>query len=312
MAWNNWALGMRHGMEWNETNRKTHTTSSLCAQSKHSAVAAAAAAIAHRQRTQQQAGSGTLWKLSERAAGMVAKSSWVSHTSTACLMRNKMVTERFCEYTHIHKSIRTYCTCTCSYMHTHRFANVWNVLYIGQKQLRCQRWDWPLTTSYKRAHTERHATWQSYKSTRSSHILHTYICMHIVNIPNTCIHITFVCTCTCIHIYVSTYINCKREHCTHCGRKSSLSLWVCVCVCVSQYPRERGRHGGSGSKRVVAGSIKKEAWTNSWTLLINNNNALLSHSPCSLMRLCICMSVHFSVCMYTYSCISARLKNTCK
>lgn len=49
------------GMEWNGTkqneNRKTHTTSSLCAQStaQHSAAAAAAsAAVAHRQRTQQQ------------------------------------------------------------------------------------------------------------------------------------------------------------------------------------------------------------------------------------------------------------------
>lgn len=216
MAWNNWALGMGHGMEWNETkqneNRKTHTTSSLCAQSsKHSAVAAAAAAavaaVAHRQRTQQQAGSDALWKLSERtnSGGYGSKILLgIPHQHSMLNAKQNGNGTFLWIFTYIGIFVHTVHAHVHTYIHTHRFANVWNVLYIGQKQLRCQRWDWPLTTSYKRAHTERHATRQSYKSTRSSHILHTYI--HIVNIPNTCIHITFVCACMHMHTYICTYI----------------------------------------------------------------------------------------------------------
>lgn len=39
-----------------------------------------------------------------------AKSSWVSHTSTACLMRNKMAMEHFCVNIHKHTYILYMCT----------------------------------------------------------------------------------------------------------------------------------------------------------------------------------------------------------
>lgn len=109
-----------------------------------------------------------------------AKSSWVSHTSTACLMRNKMVMEHFCVNIHKHTYILYMCMIH-TYMHTSRFAHVWNVLYIGQKQLRCQRWDWPLTTSYKRSHTQSDRGTQHEKATRLQEVvtsyIHTYICI---------------------------------------------------------------------------------------------------------------------------------------
>lgn len=99
-----------------------------------------------------------------------------------------------------------------------------------------------------------------------------------------------------IRTYLCLYIHKLQKGALHSLRQEvSLSLSLSLCMCA----REGRRHRESGSKRVVAGSIKKEAWANSWTLLINNNNALLSHFPCSLMRLCICMNVWVSVCACT-------------
>lgn len=99
--------GMEHatwnGMERNKTKTEKLTQPVRSVhKAQHGAAAVAASAVAHRQRTLQQ----------QQASSEVerAKSSWVSHTSTACLMRNKMAMEHFCVNIHKHTYILYMCT----------------------------------------------------------------------------------------------------------------------------------------------------------------------------------------------------------
>lgn len=102
--------GMEHatwnGMEWNETKRKpknSHNQFALC--TKHSTAQCCRCRCLCRRRAQTKNAAAAASSEVERA-----KSSWVSHTSTACLMRNKMAMEHFCVNTHKHTYILYMCT----------------------------------------------------------------------------------------------------------------------------------------------------------------------------------------------------------
>lgn len=96
-------------------------------------------------------------------------------------------------------------------------------------------------------------------------------------------------------MFVGTFVHKLQKGALHSLRQE-VSLPLCVCVDT----KEGARQWESGSKRVEAGSIKKEAWTNSSTLLINNNafSALSLSFSLQLvymyMCVCSCILVRFS------------------
>lgn len=115
-----------------------------------------------------------------------AKSSWVSHTSTACLMRNKMAMEHFCVNIHKHTYMFVHTVHVHdTYIHAYkqickcmeRIVHRPEATALPAMRLTSDNLLQAFTHTCTHRVWQRHATRQSYKSTRSSHILHTYVCI---------------------------------------------------------------------------------------------------------------------------------------